>query len=170
MKNLCWLVGTLLMSASAVVAQEPQSPGPEHKELQALEGTWDATMKMEGGEMKAVSEFRSICHGMWIESDFKGDFGGLPFHGRGLDSYDPTKKQYVSIWVDSMTGAPLVLTGTRTGKTTTMTGEGPGPGGVAKFKTVTTQESADKMIFKMFTVTDGGDQEMMTVTYVRRKK
>ena len=51
-----------------------------------------------------------------------------------------------------------------------MTGEGPGPSGVAKYKTVTNQESNDKMMFQMFTVTDGNDTEVMTVTYTRKKK
>jgi len=166
----CLLSLAALVLVSPVNAQEPQSPGQEHKDLMSLEGTWDATMKMpDGAEIKCVSDFKAICHGMWLESDFKGDFGGLPFHGRGLDGYDPAKKQYVSVWVDSMTGSPLVLTGTREGKVTTMTGEGAGPGGVTKYKTVTTNDSADKMTFRMLTVQDGKETEMMAVTYVRRK-
>ncbi len=164
-------LAALLLGSSALIAQEPQSPGKEHEELKALEGTWDAVMTMsDGSETKAVSEFRMTCGGMWLESDFKGDLGGQAFHGRGLDSYDATKKQYVSIWVDSMNGSPMMLTGKKEGKVTTMTGEGPGPSGSMKYKTISTSESADKMSFKMFMVSDGNDVELMTVKYTRRKK
>ncbi len=165
------VVVSLILTSSNLFAQAPQSPGKEHEELKALEGMWDATMKMpDGSEVKAESEYKMTCEGMWLSSDFHGDFGGLKFHGKGLDGYDTTKKEYVSIWVDSMSGSPMVMTGKKTGKITTMTGEGPGPSGVAKYKTVTNQESNDKMMFQMFTVNDGKDTEVMTVTYTRKKK
>jgi hypothetical protein len=155
----------------SVTAQEPQLPGKEHQELAALEGTWDATMKMaDGSEFPGVAEYKMTCEGMWLTSDFKADFGGLKFHGKGLDGYDSSAKQFVSVWVDSMSGAPMVLRGTKQGKVTTMTGEGSGPGGVAKYKTVTTDESSDKMVFVMSMVEGDKETEMMTVTYVRRKK
>lgn len=155
-----------------LVAQEPQSPGPEHAELKALEGTWDAVMKMaDGSEVKGVAEYRMICEGMWLQSDFRSDFGGVKFHGRGLDSYDPTSKKWNSVWVDSMNGAPMTLSGTKKdGKKMEMTGEGPGPGGPTKYRTITVNESADLMTFQMFIVTDSGENELMKVTYTRRKK
>jgi hypothetical protein len=62
------------------------------------------------------------------------------------------------------------MRGTKEGKVTTMTGEGPGPAGDTKYKTISTQESSDKMSFQMFTITDGKDVEVMSVTYTRRKK
>ena len=51
-----------------------------------------------------------------------------------------------------------------------MTGEGPGPEGDAKYKTISTQDSSDKMSFQMFMTADGKDIEVMSVTYTRRKK
>ncbi len=156
-----------LSSVQSVVAQEPQTPGPEQAELKALEGTWDAVMKMaDGSEVKGVAEYKMICEGMWLQSDFKSDFGGVKFHGRGLDSYDATTKKWNSIWVDSMSGSPMTLSGTKDGKKIVMTGEGPGPAGPAKYRTISIQESADLMTFQMFM----GDTELMTVTYTRRKK
>lgn len=161
----------LTLTSSASPAQEPQTPGKEHEEMKAMEGTWDAVMKMgEGDETKGVSNFKMTCGGMWLESDFQCEIGGQKFQGKGLDSYDATKKQYVSIWVDSMNGSPMVLTGTKEGKVTTMTGEGPGPGGAGKFKTITTDESKDKFSFTMFMINDGTETELMTVNYTRRKK
>ena len=164
-------VALLMFSSAGVFAQEPQAPGKEHEELKTMEGTWDAVLKMgDGAEMKGVSDFKMTCEGMWLESDFVADFGGTKFHGRGLDSYDASKKQYVSVWVDSMSGSPMILSGAKEGKVTTMIGEGPGPAGTAKYKTVSTHESNDKMSFTMFMVNDGKDTEMMNVKYTRRKK
>ncbi len=160
----------LLTGSASVFAQAPASPGKEHEELKAMEGKWDAVMAMpDGSEVKGLSEYKMTCEGMWLSSDFHGDFGGLKFHGKGLDSYDASKKQYVSIWVDSMSQSPMVMTGTKEGKVTTMTGEGPGPAGITKYKTISTNDSADKMSFKMFTVTDGKETEMMTIKYTRQK-
>lgn len=165
------VVVSVILATSSLYAQAPQSPGKEHEELKALEGQWDATMKMpDGSEVKAESEYKMTCEGMWLESEFRGDFGGLKFQGKGLDGYDAMKKQYVSIWVDSMSGSPMVMTGKKEGKITTMMGEGPGPSGVAKYKTVTNQESNDKMMFQMFTIADGKETEVMNVTYTRKKK
>ncbi len=166
------MFGVLCLSGlPAVSGQEPQTPGPEHAELKALEGTWDAVMKMaDGSEVKGVAEYKMVCEGMWLQSDFNADFGGMKFNGRGLDSYDSSTKKWNSIWVDSMNGTPMALSGTKDGKKMTMTGEGPGPGGVAKYKTISVNESADLMTFQMFIVTDSGDTELMKVTYTRRKK
>jgi hypothetical protein len=32
------------------------------------------------------------CGGLWLITDFRSEFGGQKFQGRGLDGYDPTKK------------------------------------------------------------------------------
>lgn len=167
----CAVVVSLISTSAGLLAQAPQSPGKEHEELKSMEGVWDAVMKMpDGSEVKAESEFKMTCEGMWLASDFRGDFGGLKFHGKGLDGYDSAKKQYVSVWVDSMSGSPMVMKGKKEGKVTTMTGEGPGPAGDTKYKTVSTQDSSDKMSFQMFMTADGTDVEVMSVTYTRRKK
>ena len=155
----------LFVSNLPCVAQEPQRPGKEHEELAKMEGTWDAVVKTtDGGESKGVAEYKMVCEGMWLSSSFVGDFGGQKFSGQGLDGYDPAKKQYSGVWCDSMTATPLVMTGTKdaSGKVLTMTGESGG----TKFKAVTTEESRDKQIFKMFM----DESELMTITYTRRKK
>ncbi len=167
----CAVVVSLILTSASLFAQAPQSPGKEHEELKAMEGVWDAALKMgDGSEVKAESEFKMTCEGMWLTSDFRADFGGMKFQGKGLDGYDSVKKQYVSIWVDSMSGSPMVMRGTKEGKVTTMTGEGPGPAGDTKYKTISTQDSNDKMSFQMFMTADGKDVEVMSVTYTRRKK
>ncbi len=144
-----------------------QGPGKQHEELKKLEGRWKAVMKMEGSEIDAKCDFKMTCGGMWLESNLEADLGGIAFHGKGLDSYDATKQEYVSVWVDSMNGAPMVMKGKKEGNVTTVTGVGPGPAGDATYTGVTTYESNDKMLFKMLMKQDGKDTEIMTVTYTR---
>jgi hypothetical protein len=159
-------------SATAWGQEFPQA-GPEHQRLKRLEGEWIATVKSAEGESKGTMTYRAECGGLWLVSDFRGEFGGQKFQGRGLDGYDPQKKKYVSVWVDSMSTRPMLLEGDRDeGKQTlTMVGEGPGPDGKpAKYKSVSRQVDADHETFKMYMVgPDGKDVEMMTIDYARKK-
>jgi hypothetical protein len=112
------------------------------------------------------------CGGLWLVSDFQGEFGGMKFQGRGFDGYDPQKKKYVSVWVDSMTPRPTFFEGEldEPKKTLTMVGEGLGMDGQpAKFKSVTKLRDADHMDFTMYLVNSDGESEMMSIEYVRAK-
>ena len=159
---------------SAGWCQEAVTPGPEHKMLKELEGTWDATIKTEGQPAsKGTAVYKMECGGLWLISDFTGSFGDLKFQGRGTDGYDTDKKKFVAIWVDSMTSAPMVFEGTYDAKTKTQTmhGEGKGPDGKpAKYKNVTTTPDKDHQTFKMYVLgPDGKENLMMTIEYTRRK-
>ena len=175
-RNLPGLLGlclAVLLFPTPTPAQELPSPGPEHMELKKLEGDWVATIKGQGGESKGTMTYRMECGGLWLASTFKGDFGGQAFEGRGLDSYDPQKKKYVNVWVDSMSVRPMIFEGERNKdtKALTMIGEGPGMDGKpAKFKSVTQFPDADHITTKMSIVgSDGTEAEMMTIEYVRKK-
>ena len=156
-----------------VVAQEPAKPGPEHEIFKELEGTWDAVIKSEGGQSTGVMTYKLECGGLWLCSDFKGDFGGTPFQGKGIDGYDTTKKKYVGVWVDSMSSAPMMMEGTYDAatKTGTMIGKGPGPDGKpATFKSVSVRKDRDHDTFTMSLVDPSGkDIPMLTIEYTRRK-
>jgi hypothetical protein len=161
---------------SAAQDQPPPSPkpGPEHAELKKLEGTWDAAVTLQDGKKsKAEATYKMECGGLWLASDFKGEFDGKPFHGKGLDTYDAAKKKYVAVWVDSMMTAPLIMEGTHdeSTKTTTQIGECPGPDGKPmKMKGVTKDIDNDHMTFEMYTIgPDGKETKMMTIAYTRRK-
>src|SRR5687768_222046 len=134
MKPVRWigaLVVAGLAAAPAVQAQEFPKPGPEHELLKKLEGSWEATAKGGPAETKGTMTWKMDLGGLWLISKFEGDFAGQKFHGHGMDSYDPHKKKYVGVWVDSMSTSPLVMEGTfdKDKKTLTMTGEGPGMDG-----------------------------------------
>jgi hypothetical protein len=111
--------------------------------------------------------------GFFLVSEFKGEFGGQKFFGRGIDGYDLAKKKFVSVWVDSMVSGMIITEGTydKEKKTMTMTGEGPGQEGKpTKYKMVTDHKEKD---FKRYTIytqdKDGKDESMMVITYKRKK-
>lgn len=166
------LLLTLVLAPVDVLGQAPPTPGPELEHLKKLEGTWTAKVKTGDDESPATATYKMVCGGMWLMSDFQGQFGDMKFSGQGLDSYDPEKKKYVSVWVDSMSTRPMLLEGThdKEKKTTTMTGEAPGPDGkLAKHKMVTHMPDNDHMTFTMYIVSDGQENKMMTIEYTRKK-
>jgi hypothetical protein len=173
LKNSCLAVAALLLvSGGSCLAQLP-GPGPEHEKLKEMVGTWDCEMIVAGAPpTKGVMTFRTALNGMWLESDFKGSYAGLEFLGRGMDSYDAMQQQYVSVWMDSMTGYPTVFRGNydKSGKILTMHAEGPGPTGeTVKMKSVSVNEDDDHMTFKMFMLDGDQEVESMTIKYTRRK-
>ncbi len=168
------LATVLLLTGSATcLAQDIPGPGPEHEKLAELVGNWKAEMTAAGAPSSTgTSTFRMILGGMWLESDFEGDFAGQKFSGRGLDSYDAGKQEYVSVWVDSMTGYPTVFRGNydKTGKILTMTGESMDPAGNSvKMKSVSTTVDNDHMNYKMYMVVGDTESEMVSIKYTRQK-
>lgn len=155
------------------LAQEFPKPGPEHAKLKELEGTWDCAMEMAGQKSKATAVYKSICGGMWLQSDFEGDLGGMKFQGHGLDGYDLKEKKYVGVWVDSFETAPMHSSGNydAAGKLLVMTGESRGHNGkLQKFKTTTEFKDKDHFTFKMYMVDAPGKEDLaFTIEYTRRK-
>lgn len=167
-------IGALCLGlCGGAAGQEPPQPGPEHARLKQLEGTWAVTIKSEGGDSTGTMVHRMELGGLWLVGEFNADFGGAKFSGRGLDTYDAAKKKYVSVWVDSWSTTPLILEGNydSTGKTLTMTGEGPGPDGkLTKFKAVTTHKDANSFDWSMSAMgADGKENPMLSMTYRRKK-
>src|SRR5262249_54225235 len=129
-----WLIVWLasLVSCAAVQAQAtPTKPGPEHDRLKQLVGTWETSMKAGDEESKGTSTIKMELGGLWLVEEFKGQFAGGPFQGKGMTTYDTTKKKYVLFWFDSMSTSTLIAEGDydKDTKTQTLTGEMPGPDG-----------------------------------------
>jgi hypothetical protein len=164
------LVGCFTFSATA---QEFPKPTAEHEAIKELEGTWDATMKMDGGSFPGVMKAKMDLGGLWLVSDYESDFGGLKFSGKGLDSYDPAKKKFVSVWVDSMSTTPMVLEGDydKASETLVMTGKSKNMEGKAiTVKTVSKMKGKDEHGFEMFEIGDDGkEKSMFTIDYKRKK-
>jgi hypothetical protein len=156
--------------ASAAFAQKPPRPGPEHARLKKLVGTWSTTMKAGKMESKGTVTFKMELGGMWLVGSLESKMGKQKFSGRSLDSYDPIRKKYVSVWVDSMSTAPLTMEGTfdKKTKTLTMTGKGPGMDGkMTSYRTVSKMPDDDTMVMTMYM--GEGKDKAFTVTYKRKK-
>lgn len=163
---------TFGVAAGFGFAQEPPKPGPEHEKFKDLVGEWEATIKMGDGEVKGKSSWKLDFGGFFLIQEFEGDFGGMKFKGRGTSSYCPLRKKYISTWMDSMSPSIMVMTGNydKAGKVFTEVGEGPNmEGKISKFKSVSTMPNKDTIEFKMYEVKDGKDNEMMAITYKRKK-
>lgn len=102
----------LFLALTAVAQMEMPKPGPEHKKLDALAGSWtlDGDMKPSpmgpGGKMTEIEKcdwmdggFFLVCH-----TDFKssmGDGAGLSILGYSADDKAYTYREYNS-WGESM--------------------------------------------------------------------
>ena len=164
---------TALTFGSAAKAQPP-TPGVEHDHFKQLVGTWDATVKTSfaPGESKGTMVYKMDVGGIWLVGNYKGQVAGMPFEGKGLDTYDPRTKKYVGVWVDSMSTTPMIMTGDLDKQTGTMTMEGEAPGmdgKMQKMKSVTKMEGKDAIAFTMYGVgPDGKDSMVLTIHYKRK--
>ena len=160
--------------STSTFAQEPPKPGPEHKQLAELVGDWTAEWDFGGQKSKATASYKSICGGLWIASDFRGEIFGVPFEGHGLDGFDQTKRKFVSVWVDSMQTTPMTLEGSldESSGDLVLMGEMVEPTGAKqKVKNVTEFKDADHFTFRTYTIqADGSEQMLFAIEYARVKK
>jgi hypothetical protein len=86
-------------------------PGPEHKLLEPLFGTWHAEVKtwMEPNQSPQLSNGtllrKSILDGRFVQEDYQGKMLDKPFHGIGTLGFDRAKGKYVTTWIDSISTA-----------------------------------------------------------------
>jgi hypothetical protein len=84
------------------------TPGVEHKRLDALAGTWKHTVTwwMEPNGQPEVSEGTTeaqwVLDGRFLQQKATGTAMGQPFEGIGYTGYDNIRKEYSSVWMDSM--------------------------------------------------------------------
>ena len=122
-KTLCALA-TLGVAAgfawSAGRFQEKQDmakPEKEHAFLKKFEGRWEGTMSMREGpdqpwkECKGSEQVRMIGE-FWAVGEAKSESAEMPMHGITITGYDPVKKKYVVMWVDSMSPHVMQAEGT----------------------------------------------------------
>ena len=177
------VVAAVLGLAPRARAQEgagPPIPKPtaEHKILAAEEGTWDAVVKtyMGGPDAEpAVSKGTEVntvmTGGLWVVSQFKGDFGGTPFEGRGQFGYDPLKKKYVGTWVDSMMTTFARSEGHYDAATLTLSFETQAmhEGSLRRYREVTETRADGSQLYRHLTAMPDGTQfEMIRIEYRRR--
>lgn len=169
----------LLLAATLAPAQEAPKPTPHHEALKASVGTWDAVVKVHVGPgkpplvSKGVEVNRLLLGGLWLQSSFRSDMGGVPFEGSGLFGYDPALGKHVGTWVDSMVMSQAFPEGTCTEgcKEVTLTFMGVGMDGKpCAYKEVSTQVDADHRSLAMYVKGKDGRYTLeMEIAYTRRK-
>ncbi len=159
----------------------PQSPqiDPAYEVLKRREGTWDSSMELQISAdrapmvAKGVQVDRLSADGLWLISDFKSDFMGRPFHGHAITGYDPVKRKYVGVWVDSQRRHLNLVEGDYDAKTkifTTVSQDRDEKGRTITMKQITDESDPDTRVVTFASPNIGGRSiHRMVITYRRRK-
>ena len=127
----------------------------------------------QGDPKGSASRYTGTHDKLATVTEFKGEFAGAPFQGRGLTGYDPHQKKYRGVWVDSMSPTIYTTEGSfdDAGKVYSETMEGLHPDGKpAKMRMTTEVKGKDQMVFKMYARgEDGKENQMMEIAYTRKK-
>lgn len=174
-------IGLSLLCLPALVrAQAGFAPMKEHALLKKEAGTWTAKGKMwmpgatEAMEFEGV-EKNEMVGDLWVATDFKGNFGGVEFHGHGRLGFNVDSKKYEGTWFDSMSPHTTKMTGTydEASKTLTMHSTGKGPQGEEmKGKNVVVYKDKDTRVMTMYSQDPNGGDKMiktMQIVYTRKK-
>jgi len=177
----------LMFLVPTLRAQDPKpadTAQPQYKILVQSEGEWDAdiTITMPGPDGKATPtkakgvETNRLIGGKWLISDFKGEFGNMPFEGHGQNGYDAKKGKYVATWVDTMSTHIDLMEGTYDEKTKTLTlnadTEDPNSGKPLKLRLETQFKDDVTRVFTEYVQPEGQKEfaKFMEITYTKRKK
>jgi len=179
--SLALLLALMTTGIASMGRASAQGPTAEHQALASEIGVWDAETKfwMAPDAPPIASkafETNTMLGGLWLISEFEGDLGGMPFHGRGQFGYDPVAKKFVGTWIDSMNPHLSVMEGSMdaTGKILTMMSKGRDPRSEKETltKMVTTYLDEDHKTFEMLSPVEGKEGEwwkMMEIDYTRKK-
>ena len=190
LRNLLALVATaaLLIAPFSLPAQDkkdppdPSAPGPEHKILESLAGTYGAKVKayFEPGkppeESTGLMKRKMLMGGRYLQEEYEGKIGPESFSGMGLVGFDKIKKKYVVTWIDSMSTGFMSSEGTYDAakKTLTYISEDidPNTGKKTKGRDVLRMDSDDQQTFEMYrqTMDEGGKEvKVLEIVYSRKK-
>lgn len=156
------------------------APGPQHKMLATMAGSWEFTAKMwpapgaPAEEMKGTAERKMILGGRYLQEEASGQVSGMPFHGSGLNGYDNVQGKYVGTWIDSMGTGISHSAGTAdaTGRVITYDREEFDPLTKAKSKgrDVLHIVNDDKQVIEFHKLLpDGKEYKMMEIVFTRKK-
>ncbi|MCK6456424.1 MAG: DUF1579 family protein [Phycisphaerae bacterium] len=154
------------------------APGEHHKHLDALVGRWNAVARFwmspdaTPEESKATLTRKWVLGGRFLMQEFEGTAMGQPFHGIGYIGYDNTRKQYQTVWMDTMDTGMMREAGTcdASGKVFTFQSKSidPATGQECEMKSITRIVSPDKNVFEMYVPgADGKLWRNMEIVYTR---
>ena len=86
---------------------ELAKPGPEHKMLEKMVGTWEQTVKLwmspgaEPAEMKGQTINKMILGGRFLQSNISSGEGEMKMEGLNLMGYDRRHKHFTTVGFDT---------------------------------------------------------------------
>lgn len=147
--------------AAAPSGNDPYAP------LHAFLGNWTCEVTFAGEKSAATETYESLCNGQFVKTIVHATFGGQPFHGVSIWGYDPSAKQYVNVWVDSMSPTAAWTTGTYDAKAKTWSTVSTHAG--AELRGVLVWKDADNFKGTSYLQQDGKEVVHMEITRTRRK-
>jgi hypothetical protein len=158
--------------AQGDMAMQMPEPGPEHKHLHKLIGKWDTHATGGGMDSKGTAVFEAGPGKFTVFSRYDApDMMGMPFHGRGIDSWNASKGKYVSAWTDNWSPMMMVLEGSwdAASKSLTMSGEMPDMTGAMSTSTLVTKWIDDDTFdLLMYQGATAEGEPMMTIRHTRK--
>lgn len=97
---------------------EFMTPSAMHKLLAADDGTWNTTVTMwmaPGTEPTKGTGYcvnKMILGGRYQQSEYHGEFMGMPMEGLSTVAYDNATKKFISTWVDNFGTGIMTMEGT----------------------------------------------------------
>jgi len=94
------------------------TPGPMHKVLAILEGTWEGDVSFWPapgiGPFKSKSSAvnKSVYNGLFQEQEHVGMIGGKPYYSKLIWGYDKARKKFFIFGIDNMGSDHLYTEGT----------------------------------------------------------
>lgn len=155
------------------------TPGPEHQEMAKMAGNWklEVTSWMAPGappeKSAATAVFEPLLGGRYMRQMVKGEMGGMPYEGMGIEGFDNVSKEKFGVWVDSMGTGAMVSRGkcSAGARSCTMTGSMNDPltGKPSKVREVMTRSSDNSFTFDMYGPDPAGKEfRMMQIVYTRQ--
>ena len=156
-------------------------PGPDHKLLEPLAGTFTCNVKVytvpgkAPMESKATATRKWILGGRFLSERYEGEAFGKPFTGLGWIGFDNVKKKFTVAWVDSMSTSVMTSLGTYNAKTKTFTYSGeensPFYGGKVKIRDVVRIVDNDTQVLEMYRQPVGSPEfKTLEITCKRKVK
>lgn len=93
------------------------APNENHKVLEQFIGKWNYTGKFwmtpdaPPQEMTGTAQNGIMYGGRFLKQDVEGPWMGETFMGLGFTGYDNIKKQYETVWIDSMATGMMTTSG-----------------------------------------------------------
>ena len=171
--------GNMDMGAMMKTYRKLATPGPVHKLLEKLTGSWVTRTKARMDPNKPPMESTGTCvqkmilGGRYLQQEYTGDMMGETFNGINLLGYDNQSGKYVSVWYDYMSTGIYYFQGTASadGKTITQECDFDDPiRGPLHWRSVTRLLDDNRLEYDMYITPKGGKEAKEVEMTVTRKE